>query len=160
MQIFERGVLRPQTPVTPAAGGFAPKPPASGGWGLCPQTTIGLRRLGPRPQTPKHSPPTANFCYALVYSSIISICIPGNYISLSNIFFLLNSLAEYAWSRLSINNSKLFVRTIKSLVMALAGFSALQIVPPHQNIRREKNNKFVQGVLPLILRLELLHNTI
>ena len=34
-KIFERWGLRPQTPVPPAAGGFAPKPPlASGGWML------------------------------------------------------------------------------------------------------------------------------
>ena len=36
-KIFERGGLRPQTPVPPAAGGFAPKPPASGGWGFAPR---------------------------------------------------------------------------------------------------------------------------
>ena len=33
--MFERWGLRPQTPVPPAAGGFAPRPPmASGSWGL------------------------------------------------------------------------------------------------------------------------------
>ena len=38
-KIFKHWGLRPQTPVPPAAGGFAPRPPiASGGWGLCPQT--------------------------------------------------------------------------------------------------------------------------
>ena len=38
-KIFKRWGLRPQTPVPPAAGGFAPRPPiASGSWGLCPQT--------------------------------------------------------------------------------------------------------------------------
>ena len=48
-KIFERWGLRLQTPVLPAAGGFAPRPPlVSGGWGLS-------------PQTPKHSPLIANF---------------------------------------------------------------------------------------------------
>ena len=37
-KIFERWGLRPHTPVPPAAGGFAPKPPAFGSWGLRPQT--------------------------------------------------------------------------------------------------------------------------
>ena len=46
-KIFERLGLRPQTLVPPAAGGLAPKPPGSGGWGLRPQTPIGLRRLSP-----------------------------------------------------------------------------------------------------------------
>ena len=36
-KILERWELRSQTPVTPAAGGFAPKLPASGGWGLNPR---------------------------------------------------------------------------------------------------------------------------
>ena len=40
---------QPQTPVLPAAGGFAPRPPlASGGWRL-------------RPQTLKTAPPIVNF---------------------------------------------------------------------------------------------------
>jgi len=29
--------LRPQTSLLPAAGGSAPRPPASGSWGLCPR---------------------------------------------------------------------------------------------------------------------------
>ena len=37
-KIFERWGLRPQTPMPSATGGFAPEPPGSGGWGLCPQT--------------------------------------------------------------------------------------------------------------------------
>ena len=41
---FERWGLRLQTHVPPATGGFAPKPPASGGWGL-------------RPQNPQAAPP-------------------------------------------------------------------------------------------------------
>ena len=53
--------LRPQTPVPPAAGGFAPNPPASGGGELRPQTPIGLRRLGAPPPDPQNSPPIANF---------------------------------------------------------------------------------------------------
>ena len=41
-KIFKRWGLRPQTPVPPAAGGFAPRPPiASGCW-------------GPPPRLPKH----------------------------------------------------------------------------------------------------------
>ena len=43
--------FRAQTPVPPAAGGFAPKPPASGGRGL-------------RPQTPKTAPPLPISGYA------------------------------------------------------------------------------------------------
>ena len=60
-KIFERWGVRPQTPVPPAAGGFAPKPSASGGWGLRPQTPIGRRRLGAHPPDPPNSPPIANF---------------------------------------------------------------------------------------------------
>ena len=45
----------------PAAGGFAPKPPASGSWGLRPQTPIGLRRLGAPPPDPPNSPPHCEF---------------------------------------------------------------------------------------------------
>ena len=39
MQNFRAVRAPPQTPVPPAAGGFAPKPSASGGWGLRPQTS-------------------------------------------------------------------------------------------------------------------------
>ena len=38
-----------------------PDPRAYGGWGLSPQTPIGLRGLGAPPLTPKHSPPIGNF---------------------------------------------------------------------------------------------------
>jgi len=38
VKIAERWGLRSQTPLPPAAGGFAPKLPTSGGWGLRPQT--------------------------------------------------------------------------------------------------------------------------
>ena len=44
-KIFERWGLRPQTLVTPAAGGFAPRPPAFSNWGLSPQTP----KLAPPP---------------------------------------------------------------------------------------------------------------
>ena len=37
MQIFQALRLRPQTPMPPAAGGFACGPPAYSGLGLCPQ---------------------------------------------------------------------------------------------------------------------------
>ena len=40
----------------PVAGGFARKPPASGGWGLRPQTPIGLQRLGAPLPDPQNSP--------------------------------------------------------------------------------------------------------
>ena len=50
MQNFRARGAPPPDPLPPAAKGFAPKPPASGGWGL-------------RPQTPKQ-PPIANFGYA------------------------------------------------------------------------------------------------
>ena len=60
-KIFERCGLRPQTSVPPAAGGFAPKPPASSGGRLRPQTPIGFRRLGAPPPDSPNSPPIANF---------------------------------------------------------------------------------------------------
>ena len=47
----------PQTPVPTAAGGFAPRPPASGSWRLRPQAPIGLRRLVAPPQIPKLATP-------------------------------------------------------------------------------------------------------
>ena len=48
-------------PLVPqAAGGFAPKPPASSGWRLRSQTPIGLRGLGAPPHTLKTAP-IANF---------------------------------------------------------------------------------------------------
>ena len=59
MQNFR--ALRPQIPVPPAAGGFAPKPPASSGWGFRPQTPIGLWRLGAPPPDPQNSPPHSEF---------------------------------------------------------------------------------------------------
>ena len=55
MQNFRTG-LRPQTPLLPAAGGFAPKPPVSGGWGLRPQAPIGLWRLRAPLPDPQDSP--------------------------------------------------------------------------------------------------------
>ena len=72
-KIFERWGLRPQTPVPPADGGFAPKTPTSGGWEYRPQTPIGLWRLrapSPRPQTiPFHCKFLAT--YLVIYCSII-----------------------------------------------------------------------------------------
>ena len=52
MQNFRALGAPPQTPVPPAAGGFAPKPPASGSWGLSPHTPIGFWRLGAPPPDP------------------------------------------------------------------------------------------------------------
>ena len=63
-KIFERWGLRPQAPVPPAAGGFAPQPTASGGWGLRLQTPIGIRRLGAPPPEPQNSPPLRISGYA------------------------------------------------------------------------------------------------
>ena len=40
----------------PTVGGLAPRPPASGGWRLRPQTPNGLRRLGVPPPDPQNSP--------------------------------------------------------------------------------------------------------
>ena len=52
----------PQTSMPPAAVGFVPRPPASGGWGLSSWTFNGFRRL--RSQTPKTAPPPiVNFGY-------------------------------------------------------------------------------------------------
>ena len=68
MQIFRAlGASPPDTPVPPAAGGFAPKPPTSGGWGIDPQTPIGLRRLG-APPPPQNSPPLRISGYAPEYA--------------------------------------------------------------------------------------------
>ena len=53
-KIFVRWGLRPQTLVPPAAGGFAPKPPASGSWGLHPHWPPAAGGSAPRP--PKQSP--------------------------------------------------------------------------------------------------------
>ena len=44
-----------------ALGAPPPDPRASGGWGLCPQAPIGLRRLGAQPPDPQTAPPIANF---------------------------------------------------------------------------------------------------
>ena len=44
-----------------ALGALPPDPRASGGWGLRPQTPIGLRRLGAPPPDPKAAPPISNF---------------------------------------------------------------------------------------------------
>ena len=63
MQNF-RALGAPQTPVPPAAGGFAPKPPASGSWGLRLQTPIGLRQLGALPPDPQIAPPLRISGYA------------------------------------------------------------------------------------------------
>ena len=48
----------PQTPVPPAAGGFAPKPPGAGSF--APRPPLASGGWGLRPQTPQ-TPPIANF---------------------------------------------------------------------------------------------------
>ena len=45
-----------------SAGGSAPDPRASGGWGLRPQICIGVRRLKAPTPNPQDAPPIANFC--------------------------------------------------------------------------------------------------
>ena len=45
-----------QTQKFQALGAPPPDPPASGGWGLCPQTPNGLRRLGAKTPDPKTQP--------------------------------------------------------------------------------------------------------
>ena len=58
-KIFERWGLRPQTSMSPAAVGFAPRPTASGGWVLSSWTSNSFRRL--RSQTPKTATPHCEF---------------------------------------------------------------------------------------------------
>ena len=76
-KIFERWGLRPHTPMPPAAGGFAPKPPAP----------IGLRRLGASPPDPPNSPPIANFWLRACASGVVSGARPASLplIGLSNV---------------------------------------------------------------------------
>ena len=64
--IFERWGSAPRPPCLRrlGAGGFAPEPPASGGWGFRPQTPIGIRRLGAPPQNPKTASPLRISGYA------------------------------------------------------------------------------------------------
>ena len=64
MQNFRALGLRPQTPVSSAAGGFAPtpQPPAAGGFALRPPLASG--GWGLRPQTPKTAPPLRISGYA------------------------------------------------------------------------------------------------
>ena len=44
-----------------ALGALPPNPRASGGWGLRPQTPIGLQRLGAQPPDPPNSSPHCKF---------------------------------------------------------------------------------------------------
>ena len=61
MQNFRALGALPQTPVPPAAGGFAPRPPlAYGGWGL-------------RPQTPKLVPPLRISGYASDLNGVLKL---------------------------------------------------------------------------------------
>ena len=71
MQNFRVLGAPPPDPVPPAAGGFAPKPPASGSWGLRPQTPIGLRRLGALPPDPPNSPPHCEFLATRLHATKI-----------------------------------------------------------------------------------------
>ena len=61
MKIFEHWGLRPQTPVPPAAESFAPRFPASGGLGLCSQTSNGLPQLGAWLLDPQTQPTHCEF---------------------------------------------------------------------------------------------------
>ena len=47
-----------------ALGARSPDPRASGGWGLCPHTPIGLWQLGALPPDPQNSPPHCEFLAA------------------------------------------------------------------------------------------------
>ena len=53
-KFLSAGGSAPRSPNLRRLGALPPKPPASGGWGLRPQTPIG-------PQTPQTAPPIANF---------------------------------------------------------------------------------------------------
>ena len=76
MKLFlQRNAKFSSASVPPAAGGFAPKPPASGSWGLRPQTPIGLRRLGAPPPDPPDSPPIANFWLRACLLTIVLDCL-------------------------------------------------------------------------------------
>ena len=55
-KIFERWGLRPQSPVPPAAGGFAPEPPASGAGSFASRPPLASGGWGLRPQNPKTAP--------------------------------------------------------------------------------------------------------
>ena len=54
MQNFRALGALPQTPVHSAAGGFAPKSPASSGWGLGPQKPLHYEFLATRLDTTKN----------------------------------------------------------------------------------------------------------
>ena len=64
----------PPDPVPPVAGGFAPKPPASGSWELHLQTPIGLRRLGAPPPDPPDCPSHCQFLATRLYRTIACYC--------------------------------------------------------------------------------------
>ena len=55
-KIFERWGLRPQAPVPPAAGGFAPEPPASGAGSFASRPPLASGGWGLRPQNLKTAP--------------------------------------------------------------------------------------------------------
>ena len=55
-KIFERWGLRPQAPVPPAAGGFAPEPPASGAGSFASRPPLASGGWGSAPRTPKQPP--------------------------------------------------------------------------------------------------------
>ena len=63
-KVFERWGLHPQTPVPPAAEGFAPRFPASGGLGLRSQISNCLPRLEAPLPNPQNSPPLRISGYA------------------------------------------------------------------------------------------------
>ena len=56
-KVFERWELRPQTPVPPAAGGFAPNPQHPAAGGFAPRPPLASSGWGLRPQTSKTAPP-------------------------------------------------------------------------------------------------------
>ena len=78
-----------KTPVPPAAGGFAPRPPlASGGWGLRPQTS----KTAPPLRIPGNAP---DFWYCSVLQlQFTKLCI--NFVSLV-VSLLVLSAAKISW---------------------------------------------------------------
>ena len=85
-----------------SAGGKAPRPPASGSWGLRPLTPIGLRRLGAPPPDPKHTAPHCEF--------LATRLVPGTRVQIRLFLGLHLYLAEkycvnpkVPWAQLNVN---------------------------------------------------------
>ena len=69
MQNFRALGLHPQTPVPPAAGGFAPKPPVYGGWGFAPRPPLAIfPKTAPAPLRISGYAPVMCYLYMLLLS--------------------------------------------------------------------------------------------